>query len=191
LSQQENPLNPYSPPTLAGESPIGADESHEATPAPASLARTAVRWLTVCSLSAIPSFVFGLAVTAGQFAAMVTGILLFVLGYTVADYQTAGSAWRGRRITRRTLKIAYGTRIAISLLLPLGAYIDIACGVLSLQVTQSLTGEGLERFDSNGGMTFFPTLLTTLVQGTLLNVVLGVYALVILAVQALIIALRR
>ena len=191
MSSAENQPNPYSPPASAVESPLPAEAGVDDSAATASMSRTAVRWLTVCSLSAIPSFVFGMAVTGGQLAAMLSGILLFAIGYTVADYRTAGFAWRRRPIIRRTLKIAYGTRIAISLLLPLGAYIDIACGVVSLGLTESLTGEGLATFDSASSMSFFPTLLTTLVQGVLMNVVLAVYALVVLGLQAAVIALRR
>lgn len=190
MSQQETQPNPYSPPSLTVESPVNADSSVDDAAEP-SLSRTAVRWLTVCSLSAIPSFLFGMAVTGGQLVAMIIGILLFAIGYTLADYRTATFAWRRRRITRRTLKIAYGTRIVISLLVPLGAYADIACGVVALGLTESLTGEGLATFDGANRMSFFPTLLTTLIQGVLMNVVLAVYALVILGLQALVIALRR
>lgn len=190
MSQQDTQPNPYSPPSLTVESPLRADRSVDDAAEP-SLSRAAIRWLTVCSLSAIPSFLFGMAATGGQIAAMAVGILLFAAGYTVADYRTAHFAWRRRRITRRTLKIAYGTRIVISLLLPLGAYVDIACGVIALGLTESVTGEGLTTFDSANRMSFFPTLLTTLVQGVLMNIVLAVYALVILGIQALVIALRR
>ena len=122
---------------------------------------------------------------------MIIGILIFAMGYTLADYRTAHFSWRRRRLTRRTLKIAYGTRIVISLLVPLGAYVDIACGVVSLGLTESVTGEGLATSEAGNRMSFFATLLTTLVQGVLLNIVLAVYALVILGLQALVIALRR
>ncbi len=157
----------------------------------ASLMRTAVRWLTVCSLSAIPSFFFGLAITNGQIAAMMIGILIFAIGYTVLDYQTADWRFRQDRRTRRTLKIVYGTRIAISILLPIGAYVDIYCGLLAVGLTESVTGDGLTTYRSGGEMSFVAALMTTLFQGLLLNLVLGVYAILVHVTQITVAALRQ
>jgi hypothetical protein len=62
------------------------------------------------------------------------------------------------------------------------------CGLVSINVTQSLTG--FELSDSQP-MPFWATLMTTLVQGAVLNVVLGIYALLVYALQATVAVLRR
>ncbi len=118
---------------------------------------------------------------------MVLGILIFVAGYTWLDYSTAKLAWRRNRRLRRTLRIAYGTRIAISILFPLGGTLDVICGLISMQLTAPFTG--LEAAEGPGG--FFSILLITLVQGCVLNLVLGSYALLVYGVQVLIGAVRK
>jgi hypothetical protein len=154
----------------------------------ASLARIVRCWLFVCSLSAIPSFFFGFGVSNGQVAGMILGILIFVIAYTILDYTTASRPFRRNRQVRRTLKIAYGTRIAISIIFPLGAYVDIFCGFLSIGLIQSVSGF---EFRSSEGMSFGATLLTTLVQGVLLNIALACYAMVVHGVQLFVSVLRR
>ncbi len=156
-------------------------------PEPASFMRTAIRWLIVCSISAVPSFFFGLAVTNGQIAAMVLGILIFAIGYTLLDFGTA--EWRFRRnpVTRRTMKITYGTRIAISIIFPVGAAIDLCCGVLSVGLTEMITGGGLRLAERDSGAgtfaSFLATVFTTIVQGLVMNAVMAVYALIVHAIQ--------
>ncbi len=190
MAEIEPSLNPYAPTTAVDNDPYvdpaapAADEE-----IPASLRRTALRWLVVCGISAAPSFVFGLAITGGQVAGMLTGILLFVIGYTLLDYRTASLPIRRKRTVRRTLKITYGTRIAISILFPIGAYLDTICGILSVGLTQSITG--FELRSASGEMGYFAATFTTLVQGALLNVVLGCYALMVHGIQLFVVAVRR
>ena len=185
----EQEINPYLP---ARETEVDRGEwesDREKTPIPrASLGWTAIRWIFVCVLSALPSFVLGLTVAQNEIAAMVLGILIFTIGYTVLDYGTASSRFRQNRKVSRTLRIAYGTRVAISILFPLAFYLDLFCGVITLTLTQRFTGVDAIYDDIDG---FFGTLLTTLVQGLVLNLVLGVYALIVHAIQLFVIAVRR
>jgi hypothetical protein len=74
---------------------------------------------------------------------------------------------------RRTLYIGYGLRLLLSAIFPLGfgvgfglvLFVDIWPGILSINIVNSL---GIEP------RTFLGTLLTTIVQGTLLNVIIFV-----------------
>jgi hypothetical protein len=189
VSETEPTLNPYAPATaVENDPPANTGRIHDEFARQLSLPRTAIRWLVVCSLSAIPSFVFGLAVTDGQMAGMIVGILIFVAAYTILDYQTASRAFRQKPALRRTLRIAYGTRIAISILFPLGAYLDVICGILSVGLTQGITGVEFRAADPMG---FFGVVFTTLVQGILLNMVLGCYALLVHGIGLAVMALRR
>ena len=123
---------------------------------------------------------------------MLAGILLFVLVYTMADYQTARMAWRLHPITRRTLRIAYGTRMTISIIFPIGGYLDVVCGVFSVSIAEFLTGMAFSPMTREGdALGFWSSLLTTLIQGGVLNLVLGVYALLVHAAQLFVRALRR
>ncbi len=194
VPDSESPLNPYAPSAIPedasqarrwarGLNDAGANhEQIDSAAATTTLGRTVARWLAVCSLSAIPSFVFGMIVTNNQIAGMVVGILIFVVGYSWLDFQTASRPWRRNRRIRRTLRISYGTRIAISILFPIGGFLDAICGAFTLGITAPLTGvqPGVESIG------FFGALLATLVQGCILNVVLGLYALLVYLVQIVI-----
>ncbi len=189
VSNSDPTINPYAPAaTIDAEPLVDARIAAEEIVEPRSLRRVAIRWLIVCSLSAIPSFFFGLAITEGRAAGMIVGILLFVIGYTILDYRTAGYRIRQKKTIQRTLKIAYGTRIAISILFPLGMYIDLVCGLLSVGLTQSITGH---EFRDSDPMSFLAAVFTTLVQGTVLNIVLACYALLVHVAQLIVIAMRR
>lgn len=189
------PLNPYAPsaieddPTLQAEM-LGKTRSEEPD-APLTLTRTAVRWCAVCGLSAIPSFVFGMIATSGQVAGMLVGIAIFAAGYTLLDFRTAHWSVRKRRDVRRTLKIAYGTRVTISIVFPVGAYLDMICGIGTLAISESLFGQGFTSIDSGVTTAFFPAVFATLLQGVILNVLLAFYAGVVHLIQLAILALTK
>jgi hypothetical protein len=185
-------LNPYAP-TLAVEDHHDPAESSPLVGAvgrPQTLRRIAFRWFLICGLSAIPSFVFGLSLTGGRVWGMLTGIVIFALLYTWLDYRTASRPFRQQRLWRRTLKITYGTRIGMSIVFPLGMFPDMYCGLLAVGLTQLVLGSDLSSWDATGGMTFGIALLTTLVQGCLLNIVLGCYALLVFLAQVVVGRLR-
>jgi hypothetical protein len=142
----------------------------------------------VCGIAALPSFFWGFAMTGGEITGMLLGIFLFAVGYTLIDFRTAAWPIRQKKTIRRTLRFTYGTRIAISVLFPVGGYLDAICGIFSLGLISSVFGESIERLD---GMGFRLTLLTTIVQGCLLNIVLAVYGLLVFGVYGLVGALKR
>ena len=104
---------------------------------------------------------------------MLTGVLIFMVWYTAVDYTTAMSRWRQKKFISNTLRIVYGTRIAITIIFPVALGMDSVCGMLSVGATQAL-------FGNNAIQTFLGALFTTLIQGVVLNLVLSVYGLLIL-----------
>ncbi len=189
--------NPYAPTSEIDEDAIDKetlDRALQAHPERLSLFRIVVRWTFVCVISAIPSFVFGLAITRqSQILAMCMGIAIFAALYSWLDWRTAATSWRQNKLVRSTLRFTYGTRILISILFPVGAYLDVICGMLSTGIVQSITGFSIDPV-RRGSPTetawmeslegFFPILLTTLVQGVLLNIVLAFYGIAIFGLNA-------
>jgi hypothetical protein len=150
-------------------------------------------WALICCISAAPSF--ALAYTEYDVAGMVTGIILFTCLYTVITSTQRFERFHARPFIRRTLYIGYGTRMGISLLmifavlsgpylgwlaLPLAS--DFLLGAISVGIAGAL---GL--LENDGGHMpsagFLGTLVTTCIQGTLLNIVVGIFMLVVYGIQ--------
>ncbi|MEM8668311.1 MAG: hypothetical protein AAGG48_12410 [Planctomycetota bacterium] len=189
MATQPPPLNPYQPTTEVSQEvryPTDPDE-------PDSVGRVARRWFLVCGISALPSFFFGFSLSGGRLSGMLLGIFLFAIGYTALDLNTADWPIRKKPSIRRTLKIAYGTRVAISIIFPIGMYLDLVCGIFSVGIVSTVFDGGMEPFNGPNGdkMSFLGTLITTLVQGCILNLVLGAYGLLVLLVHALFSAVKR
>ncbi len=191
---QGEPINPYAPTTATASAEeeftrelVAAGERDQYVPA--SFGWTAFRWFAICTISAVPSFALGMAVTEGRWDAMLAGIFIFSLAYTFADYLTARQPWRKKRLIRRTLKTMYGTRIAITIIFPVGYFLDLYCGLASISLTQAVTGTEFALRDEVAD--FHQVLLTTLIQGAVMNVVLGVFGLLVLGILAVIEFLRR
>tara|TARA_R110002073_G_scaffold60209_1_gene151161 strand:+ start:6598 stop:7263 length:666 start_codon:yes stop_codon:yes gene_type:complete len=186
-------LNPYAPAEVVEQD---ADEVHHSSNGdllaelrqPLPVWRIAIRWTFVCVLSAIPSFLLGMAVTNNkQIAAMVTGTAIFCLFYIWLDWRTASFSWRHKKSVKWTLGITYGTRVLISVAVPIGGMLDIICGVASTTLVAKVTGfqfepSGAANDLSAFGEPFFPVLLTTLIQGVLMNVVLSIYGIVVFGI---------
>jgi hypothetical protein len=187
MPTEPTPVNPYSPATEPSQTD-NLDETAEDTPL-LSLPKTVARWFTICGISAVPSFFLGFLVTEGQIAGMLLGILTFAVGYTLVDFKTAPLPIRQKRMVRRILRIVYGTRIGITVIFPIGFWVDTMCGFLSLTLI-NFVGFNPDSFESGGAdgssMTFGMTFFTTLVQGCTLNAVLLVYGTVILGIYAII-----
>ena len=127
----------------------------------------------ICSVSAAPSFVLA----SGEYdrGAMLVGIALFIAIYTAATSTDAFERFRRRPFVRRTLYIGYGLRLMLSVIFALGMSVvteagillavDIWPGILSVQLVKGL---GIEL------ATFHGTLLTTIVQGAMLNAIIFV-----------------
>lgn len=187
-------LNPYAPPeSLDGLGEVLVDPSRSEPIATRNWWQSLGVWSIVCVVSAAPSFFWGLSTVAHEQAlAMIVGVAIFIALYTIGDQKTKHSAWRRNSSLRLTLKIAYITRIAISIILPVGGMLDLFCGLFSVSIVEFLLNNkmslnvGPEGEALRGGAGFFAALFTTLVQGLVLNVVLMGYALVVWGVVALV-----
>ncbi len=147
-------------------------------------------WTVVCAISAAPSFYFGYGTVAREhIAAMCTGIALFIALYTFADQHSLRHSWRQSRNVALTLRIGYITRVLISIVFPIGASIDVICGLMSIGIVETvfpfLFDQPSERVSIARSAGFAGTLLVTLVQGVVLNVVLFGYMVVVLGIATL------
>ena len=174
-------VNPYAPPASAAPQSVGKD----ATPLkPGGVIVPLLRWSLICILSAGPSFYVGLMLgqSAERVAGMIVGILLFIIAYTYADIAFLHRKTRESRRLRLALRIGYGIRMGLIVLPPAAAVIDIPAGLLSVGLVNVLpvVGSAIEAGrgePSSVGAAFLATLLATIIQGVLLNVVLGVFTL--------------
>ncbi len=129
-------------------------------------------WAVLCSVCAAPSFIW--AASQYDVAAMLVGVFLFVVLYTVATCTPHFERLRDRPFVRRTLHIGYGTRLGLSIVFPLGMALDLIPGALSARIVDSLV------VNETG---FAGTLLTTVIQGAFLNAILGVFMLIVFGLQ--------
>ena len=128
-------------------------------------------WTLICGVSAAPSLLWGwgLHPKPEQVFAMLLGILIFIVGYTLVTGIPFVQRLKRRQHVRTTLKVGYGTRLGMSIIFPVGLYIDMIPGILATALVENLMD-----IESFGGV-----LLTTLVQGALLNVLLSLYMLLV------------
>jgi hypothetical protein len=149
-------------------------------------------WTFVCILSAAPSFFMGGMIHSkpSQIAAMATGVLLFIVAYTLIGSSKWAKRARRNRVFRRTVQIGYGTRIAISVIFPVSFILDGLLGGISISATDSLFSiEPPVRWYPNDGnnIGFVPVFFTTILQGCLLNVVLLIYMSLVYGIARLVI----
>ena len=137
-----------------------------------TIVRRLLLWTLVCVVSAAPSFMW--ASHEFERSAMVVGVALFILAYTVLTSTAAFERFHNRPFIRRTLYIGYGVRLGLSALFPLGMGVDMMPGMLSVNVVEGVLGNARD---------FAGTLATTVVQGTLLNVILFFFMAAVYAVQ--------
>ena len=142
---------------------------------PETIFRRFVLWAAICCVSAAPSFAW--AHEEFHRGAMVLGVALFTIAYTVCTSTERLEQFHRRPFVRRTLYIGYGARLAASIVFPVGVGMDLLPGMLSVNLVQ-----GAFRLDPHA---FGGTLLTTIVQGTLLNVLLGLFMLFVYGIQRL------
>ncbi|HOW70889.1 MAG TPA: zinc ribbon domain-containing protein [Phycisphaerae bacterium] len=139
----------------------------------------AVLWTMICGITAIPSFVW--ARSEFSTPGMVVGVALFVAMYTMVSGTSAVARWRTSRLTDRTFRIGYFTRVVVSAIVPLGMALDLVPGIVSVSLVEAVMNPRIPAM--SGGRGFFVTLVITLVQGTLLHITLGAYMLVVHLIQ--------
>jgi hypothetical protein len=176
--------NPYSP---AKE--VEIDEPHQEpvdttdwTVQLQLVQRAAVRWTLVCGIAAAPSFVVGMWVTQGEAFGMFVAVLTFIGFYIAGDLISRHWPIRRHVAVRRTLVFVYVTRIVISIVFPVGIYIDIFTGAGMLALLD-ITARGVQQNDftiGNGAAKFWLAYRMTFVHAILMNIVLAIYGVLLL-----------
>jgi hypothetical protein len=169
-------INPYSP---APEIKTGDDAPSERVsagdkPDYPTLQMTILRWTVMCSVAAAPSFFLGLTITRGRAGGMVASILTFIGLYVAADLITRHWPIRRNRVVRRTLVIVYFSRIAASILFPIGTFVDMMTGILMAQLVGDFMAPFRDASPTLQGetMLFWLSYRLTFIQATLMHVVL-------------------
>jgi hypothetical protein len=133
--------------------------------------RRLVLWTVICSISAAPSFAWA----SRQFnrSGMVFGVALFIALYTTLSCTPTFEDFHSRPHVRTTLYVGYWVRVGLSILFPLGMGLDLVPGLISLNIVNA-TGLRPESFAG--------TLATTIVQGTILNILLFFFMLIVYSI---------
>jgi hypothetical protein len=177
-NEPEDPVNPFAAPvTSAAIKPLAGDP--DPLPPP-KLSNVFAKWLVICGISAGPSFFFGYSVGNGRFPAvlgMVIGVMIFVVAYTALEFTSAVQQQMAKPVSRRAAWIAYLTRVGISIVFPVGIFVDVFCGIFAMGISSSVTGlqAGLGNSTSSpvpAAYECFQFVFTTVAQGILLNLVL-------------------
>ena len=103
---------------------------------------------------------------------MLLGIVLFAACMTLATSTDRFYALSRKTFVRRTLYAGYGIRVAMTIVAPIGFYIDVYPGLLSIDIVEAIAPNWMR---PNG---FAATLLITLLQGTILNLMVSAFMLV-------------
>ena len=190
--EEKTSENPFASPLVAEAVAIPEADPH-ADSIEYSFGKSLGKWILVCGISAAPSFFLSFILGDRillQSIAMVMGILTWVGLYVYVE----SWEWTRQRLKSKSLRIAvktgYITRVAISILFPVALYLDMICGLISVGLMDNVFDGQFEpmrlREDDPrvvGSATVFGFFyLTTLLQGLLLNLVLGAYTLVVYAI---------
>ncbi len=117
---------------------------------------------------------------------MIFGVMIFILLYTVGDQVTQNKSWRRNQSLRLTFKIGYVTRMIVSIIFPIGGFLDMFCGIISVSAVGALVNVSPGFESGTDGANFLATLMITLVQGCLLNIVLAGFMLVVFGIVLLV-----
>ena len=128
-----------------------------------TILRRLILWSIICVVSAAPSFVIASGEKFDR-GAMIVGVILFIAAYTIVTSTEAFERFHRRPFMRRTLYIGYGLRLLMSAAFPLG--IDFIPGILSVELVGNVLDVEIK--------SFLGTLLTTIVQGAILNIIIFV-----------------
>ncbi len=187
MNPSEEPINPYASPNEPGEGPGDIDS----TPSPqnpelkeVSLGNALSRWTLICAISAAPSFFLGFVVTRHFLAVpmMLLGVSIFAISYAYIDRGPRWRRWMSRPLTRNSIMWAYGIRMTASVLFPVGMYNDMIIGLASVSTVSALFS-GVSGMNANELRNPLHIFLTTILQGTLLNLEIFLLILVLIGLN--------
>ena len=182
--------NPFIAPAVTSATPI-AELDPTGDLRPFNLSFSVVKWFLICGISGAPSFVMAFSLSeyvVTKCLAMVLGILTYVALYVYIESRERTRQRLKDKSLRIALRVGYGTRVLISIVFPIAIFVDIWCGLASISLTYAIFGSpGFGRGEfarelSTVPLTFIWFYTTTIVQGALLNLVLGAYTLVVYAI---------
>jgi hypothetical protein len=142
------------------------------------LSRRVGLWAVVCTVSAAPAYSVGVS-EGYDSRAMMLGVALFIVVPAVAICTPAFERLVARPAIRWTLWAGYGLRVALSTAYPLAVAVDMWPGMAT---------EAIAELIGFGGTGFDATLVHTIIQGTLMNVLVFV---VMLMIHPLVVEYRR
>jgi len=191
VEEEPQTPNPFASPEVAVASAI-PDFDPDTEIREFNFGKSLAKWFLICAVSGAPSFFFGSVLGNAyviQSFAMTLGILTFVAFYVYIESRERTRRMLMDRSLRISVRVGYITRMVISIIYPVAMFPDILCGMLSVGFTTSIFGEGFgpgyasDTIDAGLQplFTFGWFYITTLVQGVLLNIVLGAYTLIIYA----------
>lgn len=135
---------------------------------------------------------FGLMVSGqrpAEIAGMLGGVSLFIAAYTILECSSYGQKLVRNRLVKIVSRIGYGIRMLISVVFPLGSFIDIPTGVVSISIANFVYGTDIEGSGAMGfgneGLAFVWFLSTTVIQGILLNIILFIFMLIMFGIGLL------
>jgi hypothetical protein len=145
-------------------------------------------WTTVCSIAAAPSFCIAASEfhRPNQIFAMLAAIAGFIAAYTVVSCTAWAERFRRRPFVLTTLKIGYGTRLAISAATILAVSSDQLMPVIAPDLFMGagsliIATEWLGARERSVEMVF----LATIIQGVMWNIVLMIYMSIVYGLQRL------
>lgn len=165
-------VNPFETPAFEPSGDAGRSAPRAVDTAPWPL----LTWIFICTISAIPSFVLGWGTAAypWNILGMSSGILLFAFGYRLLDHAVLYGFTKSMPQLRRAMKLGFGGRMLVSLIVPVGGAIDMIPGLISVGIVrrfQPIVWDDTDQtFNHLSGL--IPVLATTLIQGLLLNLIL-------------------
>ena len=198
---EEKQPNPYASPLVAAEAAI-PDFDPDSEIREFHFGKSLIKWLLVCGIAGAPSFFIAFSLGdqyVVQATAMVLGILTFVAFYVYLESRE----WTRRKLMDRSLRISvrvgYITRVVISILFPVAMFPDMFCGIISVSFTSAIFGHefgpGMQYVNEPQALSSLFILawfyFTTLVQGVILNLVLGAYTLIVYGIALLIRSFTR
>ena len=197
MEEQESNPNPFASPAVAVEAAAISEFDPNTEMRDFHFGKSLLKWMLVCGISGTPSFFIAFSLAdqyAVQATAMALGILTFVGFYVFLESRE----WTRRKLMDQSLRISvrvgYITRVVISILFPVAMFPDMFCGMFSVSFTSAILGYGfgvpVRLDDDPQAMALMSVAVwfyfTTVVQGVLLNIVLGAYTLIVYALVKLI-----
>lgn len=150
--------------------------------------RRLLEWTVLCSACAVPSFIW--AYHEFNTGGMIAGVAAFIVAYTLVTSTDVFARFVKRPFVRRTLFIGYGTRLVCSAIFPVGMAIDVIPGLISIGIVDEfarLSGFNVSvsgrSFANAATGSFVGTFAITLIQGTFVNIPLGLLMLLVYGIQ--------